>query len=550
MADLRIRYDELMVGANHPAKADTLNRLAIVEHNSDGTHKKLTKVTDPWVDVRAYGAVGDGATDDTVAIQAAIDSLASGGTVLFPRGTYGVKQQGGDAFALDVPSNITLEGLGVGISIIRYIGTAGNYDVIRNRNNGTASLDGSQNITGIVDDNIAIRGLEIDGDLKAQRCIYINSATRVTVRDCKVYDSRSGGGHALRIVYAQDVLVDSVEASGAGDNGIGVEICDRARIHNCSGHNNTTMGITVNANRYSEITGCKAWSNGNVGITSESGSVGADGRADKVILSGNHSYSNTNDGFLVGTEGTQNVIVSNNIAEGNGRHGMSGASGAAGDTSKVLITGNIVRDNNNDGIRLMEGAAGSSYFNRVTIVGNQVWNNDQGAAGGSGLYANNANIANLVIVGNHFADDQGTPTQDYGIRFTNGSINKYVITGNDLTGNATAEATITASSSNGVMKDNVMDIQSKAVASGTDIDVSLGFSTYRLTAALTINTITGGRIGQTIKIRSNHGGGATITNSASIMLSGAANFVMTEHDTLTLTMYTAGVWSEDGRSVN
>jgi hypothetical protein len=39
MADKRIQAYEMRVGANHPDFADTLNRLALVEHNEDGTHK-------------------------------------------------------------------------------------------------------------------------------------------------------------------------------------------------------------------------------------------------------------------------------------------------------------------------------------------------------------------------------------------------------------------------------------------------------------------------------------------------------------------------------
>ncbi|MBI5562763.1 MAG: hypothetical protein HY894_07945 [Deltaproteobacteria bacterium] len=39
MTDQRIQYTEKMVGAGHPSLADTLNRLALVEHNDDGTHK-------------------------------------------------------------------------------------------------------------------------------------------------------------------------------------------------------------------------------------------------------------------------------------------------------------------------------------------------------------------------------------------------------------------------------------------------------------------------------------------------------------------------------
>ena len=38
-ADQRIQYNEKMVGANHPSLSDTLNRLSLVEHNTDGTQK-------------------------------------------------------------------------------------------------------------------------------------------------------------------------------------------------------------------------------------------------------------------------------------------------------------------------------------------------------------------------------------------------------------------------------------------------------------------------------------------------------------------------------
>ena len=56
-------------------------------------------------DVTAYGATGDGITDDTSAINNAIEALVPGDTLLFPCGTYLTTSQ-----LLISVSNVTLDG--------------------------------------------------------------------------------------------------------------------------------------------------------------------------------------------------------------------------------------------------------------------------------------------------------------------------------------------------------------------------------------------------------------------------------------------------------
>jgi Pectate lyase superfamily protein len=76
----------------------------------------LVRGGDPHYDVRAFGAVGNGSTDDTAAIQAAIDAAAvggKGGIVLIPHGAAGfVVSQ------IKLKLNVTLEGTGLGSNLI------------------------------------------------------------------------------------------------------------------------------------------------------------------------------------------------------------------------------------------------------------------------------------------------------------------------------------------------------------------------------------------------------------------------------------------------
>lgn len=70
------------------------------------------------INVKIFGAKGDGVTDDTTAIQNAINSLSNGGRILFPIGTYLISSP------ITLKTNIVIEGI---ISTDDNVGTKINY---------------------------------------------------------------------------------------------------------------------------------------------------------------------------------------------------------------------------------------------------------------------------------------------------------------------------------------------------------------------------------------------------------------------------------------
>ncbi len=134
-----------------------------------------------------YSAVGDGTTNDTASIMAAIEALgeAGGGIVFFPTGTYRVQPSvsGGNCITIDY-DNITLLGEGPGASTLQCYVYGGGTP------NGTVSGTNFEVITGAVHrghgiliksdainaeeprKNVRIEGLRIYGQCPRQTGLY------------------------------------------------------------------------------------------------------------------------------------------------------------------------------------------------------------------------------------------------------------------------------------------------------------------------------------------------------------------------------------------
>lgn len=122
-----IQYSKLalsnsIVNADVNASAGIVaTKLAFTQSGTGAAVRTVDSKLKDVVSVKDFGAIGDGTTNDTVAIQAAIDSLVSGGIVYFPPGTYRVARNTGtnDRWGIKVTgSNITL--LGYGATLRRF----------------------------------------------------------------------------------------------------------------------------------------------------------------------------------------------------------------------------------------------------------------------------------------------------------------------------------------------------------------------------------------------------------------------------------------------
>ena len=155
--------------------------------------------TPDWVSVKSFGAAGDGVTDDTAAVQAAINAVAansvtSGGVVYFPAGNYAVKPGGSTAA-------ITLNNGTTAYSGIRLVGDSIGSTRITKLGNGTL---------------ISMSGVASDpsGATHCKTCSIENihlSGGNFTGQVIQAYYADNLYFQNIRIVNNADVCVSGVE---------------------------------------------------------------------------------------------------------------------------------------------------------------------------------------------------------------------------------------------------------------------------------------------------------------------------------------------------
>lgn len=376
----------------------------------------LTKVTNSMiagapVNILDYGATGDGTTNDTAAIQAAL-TAGAGNVVYIPPGDYKVSS------TLSIPSNTTVYGDGFISRIFRDTGVSA-FDIFEILNkahitlrdffiDGVTKLDVSVTANrycgiriwangGARPNDIEISGLHIDKTTSAEiqaegnrGAILLEDCYDVRIERCKFYDNRATailvtvayGNTAInteRIQIEQCYAIGETAPFDAGyPDGFGSFISGNSHqdvlVSGCYVDGFGFSNISMNGPR-STVQNCISKNSNYAGINLGHSTTGEN--CDDSVVNGNITTSNNYSGIIV--TASKNVVVSNNTSFGDG-------------VTSGWPSLRVLHDGNYD----------PGETKNLTIIGNQFLSpaTDAGATIEAGT--------NIQITGNLFANAPGT----------------------------------------------------------------------------------------------------------------------------------------------
>lgn len=359
-------------------------------------------ISDQVVSVKDFGAVGNGSTDDTTAIQNTV-TAAAGKTVFFPSGTYAVSAP------ITLANNTRMLGAGSS-SIIAPLAGAGVTYFFGGTSKSNISIEnlkfsGGGTWTSTPFANPFGGGNSV-GFTSGSKAIFLASSSNIQVKDCEFTGFNWGiyldGGDVSTDVLISRCYIHTMGASGISLFNSSKVTIDENIIQTIQGNQTAAGDTTVADSKFADcILICSS---------------------QDVIISNNNCYDFNRCGVVVQPNGAVNsarILVANNVVDyGHDARGTEFNTGIyLGDSFLVgpnAVVGNVVNNIAYTGIVAQECLiSGGSVYNcavyginpvaNVSIIGVDIQLNKFGIVASSSGASNTFAIKNCIIKGNTFA---------------------------------------------------------------------------------------------------------------------------------------------------
>ena len=445
------------------------------------TTRDLKERSEDFITVKDFGAVGDGVTDDTTEIQAAIDATPTGGILYFPAGNYLISA------VLTLKADICL------------FSQEGKITLANNADSGILEAPPGTN-------NICIDGLSLEGNeanntgttdfgLIAILSTAASPCVNVVIRNCSIrnaYTSNIALGHAHADVRIYNNLCHFSTTGANIELQIGPGTSDRTLVANnhcfsCQTHNIGWAGDMQDVLIVGNY--CEGTDKGSVGSVADN-ITGYSVTNRFLTVVGNHCVDSGNNGIHMGGN---NVLIASNYVRTPTNYGIvSGSTNTTppGQNLDISILGNHVDATGNT-------LAGIWSINtsRINIEGNTVI--DPTTPGILVQQDTTVGAANRFRVANNIVRTSGSDAIRV-IPHTNETIDTGHITGNTLLGDGTLngirfQVLGTSSIQNILVSDNLIDNFALGIledASGALQNTYHGNWLKSCTATMTLDTST------------------------------------------------------------